>query len=167
MLTLRRMAEAESSALCAWVIPEDQRMFVDPISEVLDQFAASRIAYVAAEILGKTDVTARDAGSSPVAFFQIDPAPETPQKPGFIELRNFFVSPQAQGRGVGTAACAALPSFLPRKFPEARGVALTVNCRNAAAYRVYEKAGFIDTGELYEGGRSGPQHVMLIPFGAP
>ncbi|GGY35516.1 hypothetical protein GCM10008098_30830 [Rhodanobacter panaciterrae] len=38
---------------------------------------------------------------------------------------------------------------------------LTVNHNNHAALRLYLRAGFHDSGELYHGGRSGPQHLLL------
>ncbi|MEL6423276.1 MAG: GNAT family N-acetyltransferase, partial [Pseudomonadota bacterium] len=162
-----RMAVAESSALCAWVIPQNQRQFVDPIGEVLRDFGSQRAAYVAVERPSGDDTPREpndDATSTPVAFFQIDPAPDEPPRPGYVAIRNFFVAPHAQGRGVGTNACRAAHALVRREYPTAKGICLTVNCRNRAAYRVYEKAGFVDTGELYVGGRSGPQHIMLVTF---
>jgi len=41
-------------------------------------------------------------------------------------------------------------------------VDLTVHTRNAAAIRSYLGAGFEDTGRLYHGGRSGPQHIFRL-----
>ena len=41
-----------------------------------------------------------------------------------------------------------------------RSIVLTVNCNNAAALALYLRAGFRDSGTLYHGGRSGPQHLL-------
>ena len=54
----------------------------------------------------------------------------------------------------------ALPGAMTAAYPHADGIGLTVNCKNLHAYKLYELGGFIDTGELYLGGRSGPQHIM-------
>ena len=51
-----------------------------------------------------------------------------------------------------------------RLWPEglsARLLVLTVNRNNHAALHLYRRAGFHDSGELYHGGRSGPQHLLL------
>ncbi|HWX65749.1 MAG TPA: hypothetical protein VNZ27_04895 [Rhodanobacter sp.] len=36
----------------------------------------------------------------------------------------------------------------------------TVNCDNAGTLALYRHARFVDSGELYHGGRSGPRHLM-------
>jgi hypothetical protein len=36
-----------------------------------------------------------------------------------------------------------------------------VNSRNTVGLALYHRAGFVDTGELYHGGRSGPQHLLV------
>jgi hypothetical protein len=42
----------------------------------------------------------------------------------------------------------------------ARRLVLTVNCDNAGALTLYRRTHFVDSGELYHGGRSGPRHLL-------
>ena len=48
-----------------------------------------------------------------------------------------------------------------QRHPQRRLLLLLVHCRNRAGIATYRKAGFVDTGELFGGGRAGPQHLML------
>ncbi|RDS81320.1 GNAT family N-acetyltransferase [Dyella psychrodurans] len=77
-----------------------------------------------------------------------------------VGLRSFFIDHRWQGRGLATQALSALTADLGVRYPDARMVVLLVNCRNLAALRLYLRACFVDTGELYHGGRSGPQHLL-------
>ena len=63
-------------------------------------------------------------------------------------------------------AAVALCDDLQRRHPERRLLLLLVHCRNSRGVAVYRKAGFVDTGELFGGGRAGPQHLMLRPLPA-
>jgi RimJ/RimL family protein N-acetyltransferase len=104
------------------------------------------------------------ADSEPVGFFVLDAAgvPGGHGIPDSVGLRAFFVDARHQGRGCGTAALAALPEFTRTHFPSARAVVLTVNTSNEAARRVYARAGFRDTGNVYMGGALGPQQVLVL-----
>ncbi|WP_233218800.1 GNAT family N-acetyltransferase [Deinococcus arcticus] len=82
--------------------------------------------------------------------------------PGAVALSALSVDAREQGRGLGTAAMRALPSFVPRHFPQARRVVLAVNQRNPAARRTYDRAGFALLGERQ--GPAGPQWVMTLPL---
>ena len=84
-----------------------------------------------------------------------------PDEPG---LKSFMIDAGRQGQGVGTAAVRALDAYLPARYPGIRSVVLTVNMANPAAIRTYRAGGFVDTGEIYEGGRAGPQLVMRMPL---
>ena len=76
-------------------------------------------------------------------------------------LRGFFIDARWQGRGVGRQALLALLAWLAAHDPATRLLVLTVNCSNDAALTLYRRAGFEDSGELYHGGRAGPQHLLL------
>ncbi|WP_285759109.1 GNAT family N-acetyltransferase [Nocardiopsis ansamitocini] len=82
-----------------------------------------------------------------------------------VLLRAFYIAPRWQGRGLGRAACVAVPALVTAIVPHARAVLLTVNEANPAAYRTYTAAGFVDTGRRYLGGDAGPQHVLLHTIG--
>lgn len=76
-------------------------------------------------------------------------------------LRGFFIDARWQGRGLGSQALQALLAWLPVHDRATRLLVLTVNCGNEAALALYRRAGFQDSGELYHGGRAGPQHLLL------
>jgi RimJ/RimL family protein N-acetyltransferase len=79
-----------------------------------------------------------------------------------VLLRGFFVDAAVQRLGVASRALAGLPGFLREHLPAVRRVVLTVNLKNPTAIRVYRRAGFADTGDLYHGGAQGPQHVFTL-----
>ena len=78
-----------------------------------------------------------------------------------VGVRAFLIDARQQGRGIGQRAAVALCEDVRRRHPDRRLLLLLVHCRNLAGIAVYRKAGFIDTGELFGGGRAGPQHLML------
>ena len=100
-----------------------------------------------------------------VGFYRLDFSPgsvaarELPEPT--VGLRAFVIDRAHQGRGYGAAAMVAACADLRQRHPQRRLLALTVNCTNHAAIALYQKAGFVDTGEIYLGGSSGPQHFML------
>lgn len=77
-----------------------------------------------------------------------------------LGLRSFQIDAAWQGRGLGNRAMGVLLADLAQRHPQARRIVLTVNCHNAAALALYRRAGFMDSGTLYHGGRSGPQHLL-------
>lgn len=77
-----------------------------------------------------------------------------------LGLRSFFIDDRWQRQGFASRALTAAMGDLATRFPEARLLVLLVNQRNLAALRLYLRAHFVDTGELYHGGRSGPQHLL-------
>jgi RimJ/RimL family protein N-acetyltransferase len=106
-----------------------------------------------------------------VAFFKIDrdyrgkissaPLERCGYLPGDLGLRAMIVGQQFQGRGYGRAVMAQLKSHL-RAHYQASNVFLTVNCRNLAAIHLYRTGGWQDTGQLYLGGKAGPQHIFKL-----
>jgi GNAT superfamily N-acetyltransferase len=104
-------------------------------------------------------------GDTPVGYYRIEPNARSVAGHDFavpaLGLRVFFIDTDWQGRGFGTLALAALITDLAERYPPAHLLVLTVNRTNHAAMRLYRRAGFHDSGELYHGGRSGPQHLLL------
>ncbi len=104
-------------------------------------------------------------GETPVGYYRIEPDARSVAGHDFavpaLGLRAFFIDACWQGRGLGTQALAALIADVTQRHPQARLLVLTVNCNNHTAIRLYLRAGFTDSGELYHGGRSGPQHLLL------
>ncbi|HJR73942.1 MAG TPA: GNAT family N-acetyltransferase [Luteimonas sp.] len=112
----------------------------------------------------QSDAMAILAGDEVIGFYRLDYAPTvvalTPIAAS-VGLRSFLIDRRHQGHGYGAAAIEACCADLRRRHPERRLLALNVNCINRSAIRAYRKAGFVDTGEIYFGGRAGPQHLML------
>ena len=82
--------------------------------------------------------------------------------PEELGLRAFFIDKRFQGKGLGKASVKALKAYLTMEYSDRPSVVLTVNCKNPAAYKSYRHGGFWDTGELYYGGKAGPQHIMRM-----
>ncbi|HEY0505114.1 MAG TPA: GNAT family N-acetyltransferase [Lysobacter sp.] len=100
-----------------------------------------------------------------VGFYRLDFAPNAVVgrslgAPG-VGLRAFVIDRQQQGRGYGAQAMRACCEDLRQRHPDRALLVLTVNVANPAAIAAYLRAGFIDTGELFHGGSSGAQHIML------
>lgn len=66
-------------------------------------------------------------------------------KPGIIELVSVWVRPQARGRGIGVALVVAVTGWAQAR--DATAVHLWVNENNLPARRLYERCGFVPTGE--------------------
>jgi GNAT superfamily N-acetyltransferase len=103
-------------------------------------------------------------GRIPVGYYRIEADARSVTGRDFgqpaLGLRSFFIDHRWQGQGLATRALHALIADLVRCHPQARLLVLLVNCRNLTALRLYLRARFVDTGELYHGGRSGPQHLL-------
>ena len=104
-------------------------------------------------------------GDTPVGYYRIEPNARSVAGHDFavpaLGLRAFFIDAGWQGRGLGTRALAALIADVTERHPQAKLLVLTVNCNNHVALQLYLRAGFNDSGELYHGGRSGLQHLLL------
>lgn len=104
-------------------------------------------------------------GDRAVGFFKIDrnyAARFDFADPAEIGLRGMMIDRAEQGRGTGKAAMLALRPHLARRYPKAPACVLTVNIVNPAARAIYLAGGFLDGGELYHGGRIGPQHILRL-----
>lgn len=100
----------------------------------------------------------------PVGYYRIEASAQSIADRDFdrpaLGLRSFFIDHRWQGQGLALQALQALIADLVVRYPEAQLLVLLVNCRNPTALRMYLRAHFVDTGELYHGGRSGPQHLL-------
>ena len=106
-------------------------------------------------------------GDHPVGFFKIDRDyaarfPFVP--PGGLGLRAFMIDLDRQGQGIAVRAVQLLPAYLPRHYPGAEVLYLTVNKANPGAIRAYLKGGFADIGKEWPHGDAGPQHIMKLPL---
>ena len=134
------------------------------VAEGQIQFAGTAMGFLASREEG-VDRYAIVVDGKAVGFFKLDRT--YPQEMAFcpsdgLGLRAFVIDWYEQGKGLGAQAARALHGFVKETYPGVGSIYLTVNCKNPAAIRAYEKAGFVDTGELYLGGPAGPQHVMKM-----
>ncbi len=151
-LILRRMTPGDQASAGALTVAKEQMPFVEPMPLALKTMALRRDSFV------------MESNAEIVGFFQIDTqAPAYIAQP-MLELCQVVVDHKHQGRGLGRQFIRLLPALLKQQYPNAPGIVLTVNCRNKMAHHVYAASGFHDTGELYNGGPSGPQHIMTMSF---
>jgi ribosomal protein S18 acetylase RimI-like enzyme len=104
-------------------------------------------------------------GDAPIGYYRIDASARSVAGRDFAQpargLRSLFVDAHWQGRGFGTRALTLLLEDLAMRHPSTRLLVLTVDCDNRNATRMYRRAGFIDGGARYHGGRCGPQQLLL------
>ena len=138
-----------------------------PLPEQEPFSGAARDTLPVAEVTpGRVGVVALLDGE-PFGYLMLDVGPEVrtyAPGDGVVGVRGVYVDAASQGRGLGTAMLRALPAFARERYPEATRLALTVNVSNLHAIRAYLRAGFVDTGRMYHGGRLGPQHVLELPL---
>ncbi len=149
-LTLRRMLASDHSAVATLTVADEQTQFVDPMLQTLETTGLQRDNFV----------VETDAGIA--GFFQINTRPPDYVEQPLLELCQVLIDQSQQGHGLGKRLIQCLPDVLKRDYPHASGVVLTVNCRNKLAYHVYQAGGFRDTGDIFTGGPSGPQHIMSM-----
>lgn len=153
MITIRKLKNTDLDAVLKLKVADGQVPFVGIISELI------------AEIPNGIDSHVILAGEQIVGFFKID----TTYADNYdftleneIGLRAFFIDENHQGRGYGKSASQALKTYLATHYQGYGSIALTVNCKNPNAFNAYIRGGFIDSGELYLGGRAGPQYIMRM-----
>lgn len=116
-----------------------------------------------------SDAMAILLGDTVIGFYRLDYAPTVvawkPICSASVGLRALSIDRRWQGRGLGTRAIAVACEDLQRRHPERRLLALNVDCSNVVAISAYRNAGFVDTGELYFGGRAGPQRLLVRRLG--
>lgn len=155
------------------------RVAVAPVTDEFETAVrALRLSPVQAAYVGDVglnlDNARRDRGSEAMAiladgavagFYRIDRlvsvVTRRPLGDDCIALRAFLLDLRWQGRGIGVPALHACCDDLRQRHAQANVLALNVHCINVAAIRTYRRAGFIDSGELVNGGAAGPQHLMV------
>jgi GNAT superfamily N-acetyltransferase len=153
MVEIRTLADSDIDAIENLAVNSEQVKYVGTIEKLLSEKEHGWNYHV---------ITDSD---KVVGFFNIDTEysdryPFTIQ--GELGLRAFFVDSASQGKGYGSAAVSALGDYLKESYPDRPSIALTVSCKNPGAYKCYLTGGFLDNGELYHGGKAGPQHIMRM-----
>lgn len=158
-LHLSPLSKGEIGRVLHLALLPEQAKFVAPIEQMISENDPT------------VDFHIGTAAGEPVAFFKIDrdyhskvstaPLDACGYAPNDLGLRGMLVGAQFQGLGYGKAVMAQLASYLGTHY-QARHVFLTVNCLNRAAIHLYTKGGWEDTGQIYLGGRAGPQHIFRL-----
>lgn len=152
-LTLRPVARREFDLVSHIQVAPDQVRFSGTVAQAFEENEEG------------VDFHAILNGSGATGFFKIDrlyhetysfAAPED------LGLRAFMINRGEQGKGLATAAVAALKTYLPAHYPGHSAVMLTVNLQNPGAIRCYLKGGFQDTGDIHPHGLAGPQHILRL-----
>ncbi|NDI35312.1 GNAT family N-acetyltransferase [Chengkuizengella sediminis] len=97
----------------------------------------------------------------PVGFFVLhssDRVKEYTDNTNAMLLAAFSINYFQQGRGYASIAMKQLKVFANQEFPDCNEIVLAVNKKNIAAQKLYEKAGYIDTGRR----KMGPIGEQLI-----
>lgn len=103
-------------------------------------------------------------GDAVVGYYRIEDSARTltgnDSENDALGLRSFQIDAARQGQGLGALALAALLHDLGHRHPDASRLVLTVDRSNTTAVALYLRAGFVDSGGLYHGGRAGPQLLL-------
>ncbi|WP_026697161.1 GNAT family N-acetyltransferase [Alkalicoccus chagannorensis] len=136
--------EADAPLLADYALPKEQQRYASlPLQAIRD----------AEEIPGRYPVLIRSGGQA-AGFFLLDRWPGTKAYTDDREallLRSYSIQTRYQGMGMAGASLAELPAFVRAHFPACTKVLLAVNEQNTAAQRVYERGGFVRTGETRMG----------------
>lgn len=163
MLNIQRITPDDFDLIGELKVSDEQLMFVSPIEQIIAQAnASSHFHRITMDGLGVGFFIIDTDYASQYDFCQSSNASNNASK--ILGLRSFFIDSRFQGRGIGQQAVVLLKSYLQQVYTQWSAIVLTVNCKNRQAWRLYSGVGFIDDGEQYLGGRSGPQHIMRMTF---
>ncbi|PSV20842.1 GNAT family N-acetyltransferase [Photobacterium leiognathi subsp. mandapamensis] len=152
MIEIKPFTNRDENAVKRIVVPESQVRFASTAEDFIASATETMHLYVIyyhGEIIGffKLDI----AYSEQMKFCPINT----------LGLRTFVISQPYQGKGIGTAVIKRILHYTAVHYARYDAIYLTVNCKNPAAKRCYEKSGFQLTGALFLEGDFGPQEVML------
>ncbi|HKJ31585.1 MAG TPA: GNAT family N-acetyltransferase [Balneolales bacterium] len=155
VIVVRMTEESDREEVFNLGLKEHQHAYVSPISNILKKLETKSqtipfLIYKEDHLIGYVQI---NTNWEDIAHYCEDKQT--------LGLEAFFLDHSVQGQGLGVPSIKAILEVLPEFYPDYDKVALTVNCKNEAAIHTYLKGGFRDTGRLYHGGRSGPQHIMV------
>ncbi|WP_318472990.1 GNAT family N-acetyltransferase [Photobacterium leiognathi] len=152
MIEIKPFTNRDENAVKRIVVPKSQVRF----ASTAEDFIASAtetvhlyVIYYHGEIIGffKLDI----AYSEQMKFCPINT----------LGLRTFVISQHYQGKGIEASVIKRILHYTAAYYVRYDAIYLTVNCKNPAAKRCYEKSGFQLTGDLFLEGDFGPQEVMF------
>ena len=146
-ITLASCRGEHYPALAAYQLTGEQAEFSRPPSDWLSGNIAFSAAQLAVTIL---------RGDEPIGFFVLDSGAgrdDYSANPHAVLLRSMSLNPRHQGNGYARTALvpATLDAFIRAHFPACDEIVLGVHHANRAAVRLYQRAGFANTGRTYDG----------------
>ncbi len=150
--TLTFFEEKHREALEEFYLPEDQEKFTQLPAKALN---------FCAEDDKRIPVVIESSGEA-VGFFVLHTGENirdfTENRKAMV-IRALSINHPEQGKGYAKDAMLQLPMFVAANFPEVDELILAVNFKNEPAKKLYEKAGFVDRGQVKHG-PVGPQYVL-------
>ncbi|WP_318498769.1 GNAT family N-acetyltransferase [Photobacterium leiognathi] len=152
MIKIKPFTNRDENAVKRIVVPKSQVRFASSAEDFIASATETMHLYVI-YYHGKI-----------IGFFKLDIAYSEKMKfcpINTLGLRTFVISQHYQGKGIGTAVIKRILHYTAVHYARYDAICLTVNCKNPAAKRCYEKSGFQLTGNLFLEGDFGPQEVMF------
>ncbi|MDR9857021.1 GNAT family protein [Paenibacillus sp. VCA1] len=150
-LSLQRYAEKDKEALAAFRLPAEQAQYTALPLEVLEPDEGKHPIVIV-------------SGKGPVGFFVLHTSERVrdyTENLNALLLTALSINHVEQGKGYAKKAMLLLKDFVRSQFPAYDEVVLAVNHKNIPAQRLYEKAGFRDTGRRREG-NLGEQYIYAM-----
>ncbi|MFG6496116.1 GNAT family N-acetyltransferase [Fictibacillus sp. UD] len=144
--------EKHREALEKFYLPEDQEKFT--------QLPAKALTFCEED--DKRTPVVIEASGKTVGFFVLhtgENIQDFTANPNAMVIRALSINHSEQGKGYAKDAMLQLPEFVTANFPDVNELILAVNFKNEPAKKLYEKAGFVDRGQIKHG-PVGPQYVL-------
>jgi RimJ/RimL family protein N-acetyltransferase len=151
-ITLTFFEEEHREALYGFYLPEDQEKFTAMPNDALNKCV---------EDPGRKPVVIT-ASDQTVGFFVLhtgEHIKDFTSNSNAMVIRALSINHPEQGKGYAKEAMMQLPAFVSSNFPRINELILAVNFKNTPAKQLYEKAGFVDRGQIKHG-PVGPQYVL-------
>jgi len=154
-VTIEPLSDDNVEALCVLTVKPFQQTFCDqPIRSLVEQQKGASVhAIISKEVV--------------VGMFSVDT--HFQQRFTFAQfdtvgIENFIIDQDKQGQGFGAEACRMMPNYLRSMAPRARGAFQLIHLNNAGGCKASSRGGWVDTGNIYTLGRTGPQFIYWMPL---
>jgi RimJ/RimL family protein N-acetyltransferase len=150
---LQRYKPEHFESLKAFELPEEQEQFTALPAKMLEATHERHPIVIVNQ-------------HEPVGFFVMhssDRVQEYTDNPKAMLLTALSINHAYQGKGYAMKAMEQVKFFANQEFPDCDEIVLAVNNKNKAAQKLYEKAGYVDTGRR-KMGEIGEQLILSYSF---
>lgn len=151
-VALEHYSDKYQEDLTNFLLPKDQEQFTTHPADQLARLTVDQTPVV---------IT---ADQKTVGFFVMEQSERlkhyTDNESAYL-LASLSITKSHQGKGYAKQAMELLPEWVGKEFPACNEIVLSVNLKNHAAFRLYERTGFEDTGRRMNG-PVGEQRVMSL-----